>query len=675
MERAVPCLFAWHESHVASKFSARDRVARTAVVGNLTQSYPVASIPDEKVQEVRDKIDIADLVGRYVALRRAGRNFKGLCPFHQEKTPSFNVNPQRKGYKCFGCGAGGDGIRFVMEVEGKSFPEAVRKLGELYGVTLPASTGRSPTNIQERDEAYAILRTSCELYEHLLAEDSRAEAGRKYLQIRELTPEISKTFRLGYAPAPSEAGWDTLVTELGKRRLSLKLAERLGVIGRSERTGNLYDKFRGRLMFPIIAPGGEVLAFSGRIVPPHDEEQAGTGSKGSPAPKYVNSSESLLFTKGKQLFGLATARPAIRSKKRAILVEGNVDVVKLHQWGHDETIAPLGTALTPEQARLVSRFAGQVILCFDGDRAGKKAAWSALPLLLEVDLDVRMVLLPEGEDPDSIGEERFSALLLRAKPALEEMMIRVAAAAGEAAHARARGLDRLVPLIAHVSRHSARQLYVDRAAELFKLPAQRVEQALRQVMRGQGQRREAQENSRQKHSTSEGAVPVSAAVRPLPPLPAGQKELTMLLVDNPHLASVAERGGVLECVTDSRLAPLVRAIIDGAKDGQNPDLDDLLTRVDEHARRQVYDAVFTGQSRDLGEGNDPQSILHELVQRCHEKAIDDQIKAVEGRIAAARDAGYPDQVSQLSQERLLLRRQQVALCQQTPVPAGTPASN
>ena len=197
-------------------------------------------------------------------------------------------------------------------------------------------------------------------------------------------------------------------------------------------------------MFPVIQPGGEVIAFSGRVVPPHDEDDRG----GNPPPKYVNSSESLLFTKSKNLFGLATARAAIRDKKRAILVEGNVDVAKLHQWGHEEAVAPLGTALTPEQARLLGRFAEQVIMCFDGDKAGKKAAWAALPHLIDADLDVRMVLLPDGEDPDSIGEERFGALLRGSRPALEEMMLRVAAKAGDAAHARGKALDRMLPLIA-----------------------------------------------------------------------------------------------------------------------------------------------------------------------------------------------------------------------------------
>ena len=609
----------------------------------------MASIPDDKVQEVRDRIDIVDLVGRYVELRRAGKNHKGLCPFHQEKTPSFNVNPERKGYKCFGCGAGGDGIRFVMEVEGKSFPEAVRKLAELYGVVLPADSGRgSAERSHEKDKAYAILRTATELYESILWDDKRGAAGRTYLERRGISEELAKRFRLGYAPAPAEGGWDTLCRVLADAGADRALAEKLGLVAKSERSGRHYDKFRGRLMFPVIQPGGEPIAFSGRIVPPHDED-----GQDHPPPKYMNSSESLLFKKSKQLFGMATARPAIRGSKQVILVEGNVDVVKLHQWGHEETVAPLGTALTDEQARLLARFADRVIMCFDGDTAGKKAAWAALPLLLEVDLDVRMVLLPDGEDPDSIGEDRFGALLARAKPALEQMMFKIAAKAGEAAHARAKALDRVLPLIAKVPRPSARELFANRAAELFGLPLGRIEAVLRATVPA-GPR----DDSRQKPSTSRGPVPVSAAVRAVPSLPAGQAQLAMLLVDVPHLASIADQSGTLDHVTDERLAPLCQAVVEGAKAGEDPNLSDLLDLVDASSQQEVYRQVFAGRYRGLDEGADPQAILRSLVHRCKEEAIEHQIQDVERRIRQAQEAGYPEQASELANERLQLRREQ-----------------
>ncbi|HET6583501.1 MAG TPA: CHC2 zinc finger domain-containing protein, partial [Nannocystaceae bacterium] len=187
----------------------------------------MAQIPDDKVQEVRDRVDIVDLVGRYVELRRAGANFKGRCPFHEEKTPSFNVNPARKGYKCFGCGEGGDAIRFVMEIEGKSFPEALRKLADLYGVSLPSGVGegRAGSTSTDKDEAYALTACATELWAEILASAPEGEAGRAYVRARGLDDEVVASFRLGYAPAPSEAGWDRLARRIGERRLSVAGAE------------------------------------------------------------------------------------------------------------------------------------------------------------------------------------------------------------------------------------------------------------------------------------------------------------------------------------------------------------------------------------------------------------------------------------------------------------------
>jgi DNA primase len=634
----------------------------------------MGGIPDDKVQEVRDRVDIVDLVGRYVDLRRSGRNYSALCPFHQERTPSFNVNPERKGYKCFGCGAGGDAISFVMEIEGHSFPEAVRKLAELYGVHLGEdareAVGKNLRRENEKDEAYALMTLATELYETVLTDGPQGAAGRAYLQHRGIDPELARIFRLGYAPAPSEAGWDRLAREIEGRSASMELAERLGLIGRSQRTGSAYDRFRGRLMFPVIAPGAEVIAFSGRIVPPHDVEE----HDGRPPPKYVNSSESLLFSKSKSLYALATARPAFREKKRAILVEGNIDVVKLHQWGHTETVAPLGTALTPEQARLLARFCDQVIMCFDGDNAGKKAAWSALPHLLEADLDVRMVLLDEGEDPDSVGAERFAALLARAKPALVQMIERIANRAQDALDARARGLDRVVPLIAKVPRESARSLYADRAAELFRLPAGRVASAVRAAMRDAEAPRPAREDSRRFHSISDAPVPLSAPMPSLPPLPAGQAQLCMLLIDMPHLASMAERQGALRSITDPRLSPIASAVVEGARRGEDPNMPALLELVDPAAQRQVHDEVFDGRYREDGGGmEDPQAILLTLLQRCREEALNLEIRELDRQIQTAQDQGYPDKASELSLERLALRRRQAALRQQ-PATSGDAGS-
>lgn len=611
----------------------------------------MAGIPDETVQEVRERTDIVDLIGRYVELRRAGQNFKGLCPFHHEKTPSFNVNPARRGYKCFGCGAKGDAIGFVMEVEGLSFPEAVRKLAELYNISVaeerPGEARRRAQRKSERDESYAITRAATELYREILERSPNGETGRQYRDKRGLSPEVCETFRIGYAPAPAEAGWDTLAKTLNEKGLSLELAEKLGLVSRSERTGAPYDRFRGRLMFPVVHPGGEVLAFSGRIVPPHDDE-----ADGRAPPKYYNSPESLLFHKGKALFGLHAARPHIKEAGRVLIVEGNVDVVSLHQRGHRETVAPLGTALTAEQAHLIARFTTQVVMCFDGDGAGRRAAHAALPLLLDEDLDVRIVLLEPGEDPDSVDPERFDNLLAQANPALEVMMKRMAAKAGTAIDARSRALDRIAPLIARIRSETAQYMYAERASLLLSIPADRVWSAVRATKKPH------------LSSTSRQPVSVSAPMRrltpPAAPLPDSQASLVALLVDVPHLATVAERAGVLDHVKDQRLAPLARAVLDGAKQGKEADQTELLGLVDPAAEDQVHRAVFSGRYRAI-DGVDPTDELHQLVHRCQREAIDRQIRELDAQSELARDRGDLDTVRTLQVRKIELRSQQAEL--------------
>ncbi|MEX1362530.1 MAG: DNA primase [Nannocystaceae bacterium] len=627
----------------------------------------MAAIPDDKIQEVRDRVDIVDLIGRYVDLKRSGRNYVGRCPFHQERTPSFNVNPALRGYKCFGCGVGGDSIRFVMEIEGKGFVETIRKLAEMYGVTLPASVSRgsSGPDRNERDDAYALMRTAAELYRDILLRQPEGEAGRAYLKTRGIGEDAAEAFRLGYAPAPTEAGWDRLAKTLQDKGQPIALATKLGLVRTSERRGSVYDSFRGRLMFPVVQPGGEVIAFSGRIVPPHDE-----ANDGSPPPKYVNSSESFLFHKGKSLFGLAVARPAIRSSGRAILVEGNVDVVSLHQRGHGETIAPLGTALTEDQVRLLGRFTSQVVMCFDGDAAGRKAAWSALPLLLEQDLDVRLVLLPDGEDPDSLGTERFSNMLADARSALEVVMTKLAAKAGSSPDARARALDRAVGLIRRVRRPSARSFYAENAATLFRVPLDRISRALQENPRGPTGRSGP---AVQPSATMGTPVPasMSGSARDLLPLPRAQAELTMFLVDLPHLATLAERNGALEHVADPRLRPVLQAVLDGAHEGRQATMDELLERVEPQAQPLLHQHVFAGKyraSEDEALDADPQLELQTLLHRCREEALDSRVRQLDAEYRSARDSGDLDRQRELSQLRISLRREQADLRHAAPAP-------
>ena len=637
-------------------------------------------IPEEKLQELKERIDITDLVGRYVGLKRAGKNFAACCPFHSERTPSFYVNPERRSYKCFGCGVWGTGIDFVMLMEGKSFLEACRQLAQLYGVVLPSGLKDNTSTAQqnERDEAYAINRTAAELYREILLNGDEGQLGRLYQERRGITAETAEAFQLGYAPAPAEAGWDRLTNHLQRKGLSLPLAEKLGLVARSERNEKFYDKFRGRLMFPVVQPGGAVIAFSGRILP----EYAAPDADGREAPKYTNSPESLLYTKGKTLFGLHLAGQNMRRAGRAILVEGNVDVVTMHQRGYRETVAPLGTALTAQQVTLLGRFAESCVLCFDGDSAGRKAARNAIPLLLDAGIEARIVALEGGVHPDTADAGRLAALLEQPGSALEWLMRwMVAAGARDSIDAQDRALSALAPLLAKVKRDGARELYIDRAAKLLGLPPGRISSALqgsREAPRPHNHRdpnhrdpnhRDPNHRDSQMPSGGSAAGPAGAAgshgagqrsgpARPLPELPRSQVALAALLVDNPHLASLAEQQRVRDYVTDPRLAPIVGAVIDAAFSGDSPGEGELLELVEVATQRQVHDALFAGRYRDE---ENPQEVLDRCLFDCRLESLELRRNELAVRVSQAIERGEQPLALALSRERSELNQQLAAL--------------
>ncbi len=546
-----------------------------------------------------------------------------------------------------------------MKLEGLSFPEAARKLADLCGVVLPQTeyTGgnrHSEDQGQRKGEAYALLQASAEHLSELLRSSAHGEAGRNYLKTREITPEIAESFGLGYAPHPQEAGWDSLCSELHRRGLSMPLAEELGLAVRSERRNNLYDRFRGRLMFPIAQPGGQVVGFSGRVVPPHD---AGDEAP----PKYVNSPESLVYHKGKVLFGLPQARRAIAATGRIVLVEGNIDVVRLHQFGVSETVAPLGTALTREQAHLMRRFASTVVLCFDGDAAGKKAAWKALPILLEEGLDVRLVFLPEGEDPDSLGASRMLSLLSDPTSAVHALMLRMAQKAGSALSAKARAVDELLALLVHVPGETERALCLDTASTLFGVPRGRLEATLSAQLRAKTGAESAKGAHLHTQATSSTTLnPVSRSVSPpARPFPGPEAELLMFLVDKPQLAPQAMAMDGFKCVTDPRLTALASRIAEACAHGRTPSMPELLEHLDPAEHRLAYETIFSGRYRDSGDA--ALSILHDLLARCEEHVLEQEIRALDQSLAAAKRDGRALDASQMAQARLQLRRKQLQL--------------
>jgi len=362
------------------------------------------SAPEEFVNQVRAAVDIVDVVGEYVQLKKRGRAYLGLCPFHSEKTPSFNVNAERQFYHCFGCHAGGDVFSFVMQVEQLSFPEALQKLADRVGLTPPAPLAHEDNPMQSvKAKMYEAYRFVAKLYHYVLTSTPYGSEALRYLENRGFTRTTIDEYMIGFAPE----SWDFVKDNLVKRNFPLELMVEAGLLSSNDR-GRVYDKFRKRVIFPIQDSQGEVIGFGGRSI---------DGSE----PKYLNSPETLLFNKSRTIFNLHRARSQMRKRNQAILFEGYADVIAAWQAGISNGIATLGTAFTEQQAHLIRRNTDQVILCYDGDFAGQDATAKAIDQLQKAGCTVRIAPLPQGSDPDDYirqyGAEQFSQqVLLQAMP-------------------------------------------------------------------------------------------------------------------------------------------------------------------------------------------------------------------------------------------------------------------
>lgn len=413
----------------------------------------MSRIDEETIREIRERSDIVEVISSYLPLKRSGANYQGLCPFHQEKSPSFNVNAPRQIFHCFGCGEGGNVFTFVMRMEGLTFPEAVKRLGEKAGITVE-ETPVTPADRQRRDQRELLLRineAACVFYHRLLLEDAAGAPGRRYLRQRGYEADMVRAFRLGFAPDQ----WEALVGHLASQGFAREEMRAAGLVregsgGRGDR-----DLFHNRLLFPILDPEGRVVAFGGRVL---DE---GT-------PKYLNSPESPVYHKGRTLYGLYQGRDAIRHARAVLVVEGYFDLLALHRAGIANAVAACGTALTADHARLLKRYAEQAILVFDADKAGRQATFRAMDALLPEGVAVNAVGLAAGEDPDSFlakeGAAAFQSRLSEARPALELFLDEQLQLHGESVAGLARAGEEVLARIRRLPSDLERNLYLKKLA-------------------------------------------------------------------------------------------------------------------------------------------------------------------------------------------------------------------
>jgi len=483
------------------------------------------------VNQVRAAVDIVDVVGEYVQLKKSGRAFLGLCPFHSEKTPSFNVNAERQFFHCFGCGAGGDVFSFLMKMEQLTFPEALHKLAERAGIALPQpQQEEEPPEQTAKQSMYEAHQLVAKLYHYILLETPYGTEAKKYLKKRGLSEETIAEYQIGFAPDT----WDFVTQFLQKRGFSLDRMVEAGLLAKSD-NGRIFDRFRGRVMFPIHNSQGKVIGFGGRSL---------DGSQ----PKYLNSPESPLFSKSSTIFNLHRARPFIRKRKQVILFEGYLDVVSAWQAGFPQGVATLGTALTEQQARILRRNVDSVVICYDGDTAGQEATAKAISALQQAGCTVRIAPLPQGTDPDDFirqhGADAFSQqVLLQAMPVTAFRLKHL-----RAQHViqdktdEARYIEQALSIIAELDSAVERELYERQLAEDFSLSLDALKQEARRVYR----------NVRRKSNEQRDKVPPtwnnsinngkSALTKTLAPaFHTAERMLLYYMMRNRHIAERVQR--------------------------------------------------------------------------------------------------------------------------------------
>jgi len=590
-------------------------------------------IPDPTVDEVRDRADIVAVVGEHVPLERAGKEYKALCPFHEERTPSFYVVPDKGFYKCFGCGASGDVFSFVMKHLGLDFVEAVKHVGARSGVEVREVRKGSKEEDPHRDlyEANAFART---FYRNRILDPDEGRGAREYLEGRGIDEETAERFGLGYAPD----GWRALREAAAKHGIDDEVLRDAGLLSESDRSPEPYDRFRNRIVFPIETAPERVVGFGGRIV----------GEAGEGVPKYLNSPESPIYHKGRILYGLSWARHAIRREEAALVVEGYMDVVALAAEGLEHGVAPLGTSMTSEQARLLARYCTRVYLLFDSDPAGLRATFRAADILLEAGLHPAVVTLPPGEDPDTVvrsdGAEAIRRHLEEGVDVLDrKLQILEERAYFSTIEGVREAVDRLLPTIRAAADPALRDIYVAKVSERTGVRRETLEEEL---ARSSGPRHRRGRGERPKGRRRGGGRGRSETERTLTKMGA-ERELLRLALRDPEgvwIEEAAEEIGPDDFV-DPACRELYRALLDDSE----------LRRVPEGmsaGAARLMEELLSGS----GEVSHTRRIFRESLNMIRRKPLDQTIDELRGLLHEADERGDEERVRTLLDELEALTR-------------------
>ncbi len=566
------------------------------------------AIPEEFLAELRDRVDIVDVIGGYVRLRKSGSNYKALCPFHKEKTPSFMVNRARGIYKCFGCGASGNVITFVMETQNVGFLEAVRTLASQAGMTVPSGSETAGEG-KRHERLYEGLEFAAQQFEDRLWKSEKGAEARAYIEKRGISVETARAFRLGYADGSG-------AFLVGKSR-GLGVWDGLLEVGAVIQGGRVHrDMFRNRLIFPIMNASGRVVGFGGR-------------SLDGVEPKYLNSRESSVFRKGSLLYGLGQSKASLRKAGRAVLVEGYMDVLSLHQAGIPGALASAGTAMTDRQAGMLKRYTDSVVVAFDGDEAGRRAARRSLEVLLSAGLDARVAPLEEGSDPDSViragGARAFSEVL---DGALD--VISFVARGGRSAELSERetAIKDAVSLLNVVPDPIRKEVLIQRASDVLGVPEQVLVDGLKAIRRG-----------------PRGRLPEEAPEVPRSDVAPLEKEFLRALLLAPELL-----GDVLEAFDPSALGNpasrrLFEMMADGWKAGGASSAADLMDRAGDPATRALIGEVAVEWE---GHDFDAMRAVYDCMRRLRERKLRRRLEVIKNEIRHKEATGLYEELGDLA---------------------------
>ncbi len=543
--------------------------------------------PEEKVSEVRERASILEVVSDYVKLKKTGKNHKGLCPFHSEKTPSFMVNEEKQIFHCFGCGEGGDVFTFLMKMANFSFPQAVEELAKRYGVrgVIREPSPERKREVAKKEVLFQINQLASEYFHDLLLKRREAEVARKYLAHRGISREVIQEYRLGYALDL----WDGLVQHLHTHKVPLELARELGLVLPKRKEG-WYDTFRGRVIFPIFDLQRRPVGFGGRLLKEGE-------------PKYLNSSESSIYHKGEILYGLQVAKQHIGEKNGVLIVEGYFDLLTLHQFGIKHCVATLGTALTPQHIRTLKRYTENLITVFDGDQAGIQANLRALPLFLEEGVWAKTVILPKGDDPDELLRkgrlDEFEKRMAQAIPLFDFFLESLGKTYDlNSMNGRVKVAEEGIALIRRIPEGIRRNFYIRALAEKVDIQEGPLYEMLRSAGRDRGQtEREVQGPGPEKH------------------FPKTEEMMVRLMIQHPELIPQIEKEGVVRDFEN----PILKGIAEGLEALYQRrgrlELAEALTLFEGELQSQLRILAF--QESEL-EGGQHEKILRDCIQKIHE---------------------------------------------------------